>query len=103
MTLHVSSNESNSFEELPEDRHVSVFINGAPYAQSVWEEPDRVGDAIEVLRTSSLSTSENRRISTGVLLFGKHPDPCYEVPGTPSGALRNLSSLDFNPELLQTL
>jgi len=30
-----------------------------------------VEDAIEVLRTTSLSTYENRRISTGVLLFGK--------------------------------
>jgi hypothetical protein len=43
------------FRGLPEDRHVSVFIDGAPYAQRVWKGPDRVEDAIEVLRTSSLS------------------------------------------------
>jgi hypothetical protein len=47
-----------------------------------------VEDAIEVLRTSSLSTYENRRISTGALLFGKDPDPCHELPVTPPGALR---------------
>ena len=64
------------FRGLPEDRYVSAYIDGAPYAQKVWKGPDRVEDAIEVLRTSSLSTYENRRISTGVLLFGKDPDPC---------------------------
>ena len=75
------------FRGLPEDRYVSAYIDGAPYAQKVWKGPDRVEDAIEVLRTSSLSTYENRRISTGVLLFGKDPDPCHELPVTPSGAL----------------
>src|SRR5438128_984178 len=76
------------FRGLPEDRYVSAYIDGAPYAQKVWKGPDRVEDAIEVLRTSSLSTYENRRISTGVLLFGKDPDPCHELPVTPVGALR---------------
>jgi hypothetical protein len=76
------------FRGLPEDRYVSAYIDGAPYAQKVWEGPDRVEDAIEVLRTSSLSTYENRRISTGALLFGKDPDPCHELPVTPPGALR---------------
>jgi len=33
-------------------------------------------------------TYENRRISTGALLFGKDPDPCHEPPVTPSGCLR---------------
>ena len=82
------------FRGLPEDRHVSAFVDGAPYAQTVWEGPDRVEDAIEVLRTSSLSTYENRRISTGVLLFGKDPDPCHEVPVTPAGALRYSPALN---------
>src|SRR6267143_79635 len=76
------------FRGLPEDRYVSAYIDGTPYAQKVWKGPDRVEDAIEVLRTSSLSTYENRRISTGALLFGKDPDPCHELPVTPSGALR---------------
>src|SRR6266403_839701 len=76
------------FRGLPEDRYVCAYIDGPPYAQKVWQGPDRVEDAIEVLRTSSLSTYENRRISTGVLLFGKSPDPCHELPVQPSGALR---------------
>ena len=54
----------------------------------MWKEPDRVEDAIEVLRTSSLSTYENRRISTGALLFGKGLDPFHDLPDKPSGALR---------------
>src|SRR5579862_450021 len=76
------------FRGLAEDRYVSGYIDGTPYAEKVWQGPDRVEDAIEVLRTSSLSTYENRRISTGVLLFGKDPDPCHELPVTPPGALR---------------
>jgi hypothetical protein len=76
------------FGGLPEDRYVSACIDGAPYAQAIWQGPDRVEDAIEVLRTSSLSTYENRRISTGALLFGKYRDPCHEPPLTPFGALR---------------
>ena len=82
------------FRGLPEDRYVSAFIDGAPYAHRVWEGPDRVEDAIEVLRTSSLSTYENRLISTGVLLFGKDPDPCHEAPVTPSAALRYSPALN---------
>ena len=76
------------FRGLPEDRYVSACIESTPYTQEIWQGPDRVEDAIEVLRTSSLSTYENRRISTGVLLFGKHSDPCHEPPVTPVGALR---------------
>jgi hypothetical protein len=57
------------FRGLPEDRYVSAYIDGAPYAQKVWEGPDRVEDAIEVLRTSSLSTASRvaalRKRSTG--------------------------------------
>ena len=76
------------FRGLPEDRYVSAYIDGTPYDGPLWKEPDRVEDAIEVLRTSSLSTYENRRISTGALLFGKSPDPCHEPTVKPSGALR---------------
>ena len=76
------------FRGLPEDRYVSACIDGAPYVQESWQGPDRVEDTIEVLWTSSLSTYENRRISTGALLFGKYADPCHELPVTPIGALR---------------
>ena len=81
------------FRGLAEDRYVSGYIDGAPYEQKEWKRPDRVEDAIEVLRTSSLSTYENRRISTGALLFGKDPDPCHEPPVRPSGALRYSAAL----------
>ena len=76
------------FRGLAEDRYVSASIDGDPYAQEIWHGPDRVEDAIEVLRTSSLSTYENRRISTGALLFGKYPEPCHEPSITPGGTLR---------------
>jgi hypothetical protein len=75
------------FRGLPEDRYVSAYIDKAPYNEPIWKGPDRFEDAIEVLRTTSLSTYENRRISTGALLFGKMPDPCHQLPVKPSGAL----------------
>jgi hypothetical protein len=81
------------FRGLPEDRYVSAWVDGAPYADRIGDGPDRVEDAIEVLRTCSLSTYENRRISTGALLFGKSPDPCHEPPLTPQGALRYSQAL----------
>src|ERR1700723_3954877 len=59
------------FRGLAEDRYVSGYIDGAPYEQKEWKGPDRVEDAIEVFRPSSLRTYENRGISTGALLFGK--------------------------------
>ena len=82
------------FRGLAEDRYVSAHIDALPYAQKVWTGPDRLEDAIEVLRASSLSTYENRRISTGTLLFGKDPDPCHELPVTPPGALRYSPALN---------
>jgi hypothetical protein len=76
------------FRGLPEDRYVSAYVDSGPYASGGWKGPDRVEDVIEVLRTTSLSTYENRRISTGTLLFGTQPDPCHAPPTTPAGALR---------------
>ena len=75
------------FRGLPEYRYVSAFIDMAPYREPVWKGPDRVEDAIEVLRTTSSSTYENRRISTGAILFGRMPDPCHELPPKALGAL----------------
>ena len=77
------------FRGLPEDRFVSAFLDPRPHrsAEAIAEIPDRVADAIEVLRTSSMSTYENRRISTGVLLFGSMPEPCHVPPQTPPNAL----------------
>ncbi len=78
------------FRGLPEDRFVSAFLDPAPHtsAEAVAGLTDRIADAIEVLRTSSMSTYENRRIATGVLLFGSMPEPCHVPPQTPKRALR---------------
>jgi hypothetical protein len=72
---------------LPEDRCVSAFLDPSPYTR---EPPtrDRVADAIGVLRISASSTYENRRINSGVLLFGNWPDPCHALPPLRAGALR---------------
>jgi hypothetical protein len=75
------------FRGLPEDRFVSAYLDPAPYAQGSTIVLDRVAEAIDVLRISSSSTYENRRINTGVLLFGHVPDPCHEPPPRPEGAL----------------
>jgi len=55
------------FRRLPEDRYVSAFLDPTPYAQIAAPSPmpDRVSDAIEVLRVSALTTHESRRIETG--------------------------------------
>ncbi len=84
---------AQSFQTLrgqPEDRFVSAFLDPGPHAnaEAMANLHDRVSDAIEVLRTSSMSTYENRRIATGVLLFGAMPEPCHEPPKTPASALR---------------
>ncbi len=66
------------FRGLSEDHYVSAFLDSSP---------DRVSEAIALLRTSSLTTYENRRIQTGALLFGSHRDPCHHLPALPEGAL----------------
>lgn len=78
------------FRGLPEDRFVSAFLDPSPHAsaEAIAGVPDRIADAIEVLRNSSMSTYENRRIATGVLLFGSMPEPCHVPPQTPDWALR---------------
>src|SRR5215813_12577187 len=81
------------FWGLPEDRYVSAFLDRRPYAERGQVRPDRIAEAIEVLRTSALTTYENRRISTGALLFGTAPDPCHDLPECPPGALRYSSAL----------
>jgi DisA bacterial checkpoint controller nucleotide-binding len=72
------------YRGLSEDQYVSAFLGPSP---------DRVTEAIEVLRISSSTTYENRRIETGVLLFGAHSDPCHHLPARPEGALRYSNEL----------
>jgi hypothetical protein len=81
------------FWGLPEDRYVSAFLDRRPYAERVQARPDRIAEAIEVLRTSALTTYENRRISTGALLFGTAPDPCHSLPASPPHPLRYSAAL----------
>src|SRR5215471_7221393 len=81
------------FWGVPEDRYVSAFLDRQPYAEHVPARPDRIAAAIEVLRTSALTTYENRRISTGALLFGIAPDPCHMLPASPPHPLRYAAAL----------
>jgi hypothetical protein len=83
------------FGGLTEDRYVSTFLDGRLFGdtRSAATLPDRVSDAIEVLRISALSSYEDKRISTGALLFGTLPDACHELPSRPSHALPYSSEL----------
>ncbi len=83
------------FGGLTEDRYVSTFLDGRIFddAVSVATLPDRVSEAIEVLRISALSSYEDKRISTGALLFGAWPDACHAVPTQPPNALPYSSEL----------
>ena len=45
------------FWGLPEDHYISAFLDRRPYADRVQARPDRISDAIEVLRTSALTGS----------------------------------------------
>ncbi|HEX3035604.1 MAG TPA: hypothetical protein VHT73_10820 [Thermodesulfobacteriota bacterium] len=82
------------FSGLPEDRYVSAFLDPSHIRrETLTRSTDRIEDAIEVLRISSLTTYENRRIETGVLLFGSQPDPCHSLPQLPPGTLRYSSAL----------
>ncbi|WZO95886.1 diadenylate cyclase [Isosphaeraceae bacterium EP7] len=40
-------------------------------------EPTRLASALEAMRVAALSTYENRRVSSGVLLMGTHGDPAF--------------------------
>ena len=77
------------FQGLPEDHYVSAFLDPSPYLESsiLPSVRDRISDALEVLRITSLTTYENRRVSTGALLLGSDPRPC------PAGAAPYTSEL----------
>jgi hypothetical protein len=83
------------FGGLTEDRYVSTFLEASVFddTRSASTRADRVSDAIEVLRISALSSYEDKRISTGALLFGTLPDACHKLPPRPLGALPYSSEL----------
>src|SRR5215469_6160018 len=83
------------FSGLIEDHYVSTFLSGKVFddGRSGVTPPDRVSEAIEVLRISALSSYEDKRISTGALLFGMQPDACHPLPPRP------LDTLPYSSEL----
>jgi hypothetical protein len=86
------------FRGIPEDHYVSAYLDATPYivADVVPSGRDRISDAIEVLRIASLTTYENRRVSSGVLLLGSgsRPRPDGAVPyGSELTALKSFHRL----------
>jgi hypothetical protein len=79
------------FAGVPEDRYVSAFLDGSVFDSA--DLTDRISAAIEVLRISALSSYEDKRISTGALLFGSWPDACHPLPPQPPDALPYSSEL----------
>lgn len=83
------------FGGLTEDRYVSAFLERRVFDASASGAmlPDRISEAIDVLRISALSSYEDKRISTGALLFGSMPDTCHTLPARPDDALPYSSEL----------
>jgi hypothetical protein len=83
------------FGGLIEDRYVSTFLEARVFddPRNAARLPDRISEAIEVLRISALSSYEDKHISTGVLLFGSMPDACHSLPPRPADALPYSSEL----------
>jgi hypothetical protein len=82
------------FRGLPEDHYVSAFLDASPYLETdiAPSARDRISDALEVLRITSLTTYENRRVSTGVLLLRSGPRPCPEGAVTYDSELAAIKS-----------
>jgi hypothetical protein len=87
---------------MPEDHYVAACLEPSAYAAAA-SAPSRIAEAILTLRTMALSTYENRRVTTGVLILGL-------FSGNPRGASASLratspEALTFGVELtgLKTL
>jgi hypothetical protein len=91
----LAAQSAHLYRGLVEDRYVSAYLDPSGYRdpETASNAPDRIADAIEVFRLSAMTTYENRRISTGVILFGSQPDACHILPARPDGALRYTSDL----------
>jgi hypothetical protein len=85
----VAAQNVHLFRGLQEDHFVSAFLDPEPYAslEALNRLSDRITSAIEVLRLSALTTYENRRITTGALLFGRAADPRHSAPIAPPEAV----------------
>ena len=86
---NIASPALDLYRGMPEDRYISAFLDHNFYQSTAapMTSTDRIAEAIAVLRLTSTMTYENRRIATGALLFGMHPDPCHPAPPTPPGAV----------------
>jgi hypothetical protein len=86
---NIDSPALDLYRGMPEDRYISAFLDESFYqsTSAPLTSTDRIAEAIAVLRLTSSMTYENRRIATGALLFGSHPDPCHPLPETPPGAV----------------
>lgn len=58
-----------------EDRYVGAFVDEMAYADPTETRADLAATAIEVLRVATMSSYENRAISSGVLLLDTDDDP----------------------------
>ncbi len=68
-----------------DDHTIAAFIEPAAYGPRA-ARPSRIAATVQTLRTAALSTYENRRVSTGVLLLGDSSE-ARGLPLTPSDAL----------------
>jgi hypothetical protein len=69
-----------------EDHYVAAFVEPSAY-DSPASRPSRIASTIQTLRTTALSTYENRRVSTGALLLGPGDDPRHPARPTSPDAL----------------
>jgi hypothetical protein len=69
-----------------EDHYVAAFVEPWTY-RPPGSRPSRVAATLHALRTAALSTYENHRVSTGVLLLGPRDDPHHRLGATPPDAL----------------
>lgn len=66
-----------------DDHYVAAFVDPSSYAITSVR-PSRIASTIQTLRTTALSTYENRRVSTGALLLGPQDDPIHTyTPAAP--------------------
>ena len=75
-----------------EDHYIAAFVEPSVYDLPA-DRPSRIASTIMTLRTTALSTYENRRVSTGALLLGLEDDPYH--PSRPTSP----DALPYGPEL----
>ena len=69
-----------------DDHTIAAFLEPDAYRKQAVQ-PSRIAATIQALRIAALSTYENRRISTGVLLLGDSPHATRDFAPTPPDAL----------------